>query len=41
MRERERELLFKVNELGKKITVGGEGVSINTPTVTHKTVRVR
>ena len=29
--KRERALLFEVNESGKKITVGGEGVSINTP----------
>ena len=39
MRERERALLFEVNESGKKMTVGGEGVRYKYPTVTHKTVK--
>ena len=35
---RERELLFEVNESGKKMTIGAKGRGINTPTVTHKMV---
>ena len=35
---REGELLFEMNELGNEMTVGSEGASINTPTITHKTV---
>ena len=35
---REGELLFEMNELGNEMTVGSEGASINTPTITHKMV---
>ena len=38
MRERERELLFEVNESGKKMTVGGKGVRYKYPTVIDKMV---
>ena len=38
---REGELLFEMNESGNEMTVGGEGVSINTPTITHKNGRGR
>ena len=35
---RESELLFEVNESGKKMTVGGKGVRYKYPTVIDKMV---